>query len=85
MAKNQNQNISLTAENVVLLKAYRTETVQYFSDIDAAKEELKLIVEAAADKTGIPKNVINKWFTLAYKSKTAEFLEHAAIMETLSE
>lgn len=84
MNTTNNQIINLSAENIALLKTYRTETVAHYSDIDSAKDELKLIVEAASDKTGIAKNVINKYFKLCYDAKTQEFLEQAAVIESLN-
>lgn len=85
MTKNTtNQIINLSAENIALLKTYRTETVAHYSDIQQAKDELKLIIEAASDKTGVPKNVISKYFKLCYDAKTQEFLEQAAVIESLN-
>ena len=77
--------INLSAENISLLKAYRTESIAHLSDIAAAKEELKLIVEAAYEKTNVPKNVISKYFQLCYKAKSEEFLEQAAIISSLTQ
>lgn len=85
MTKNTtNQIINLSAENIALLKTYKTESIQYFSDVQQAKDELKLIIEAASDKTGVPKNVISKYFKLCYDAKTQEFLEQAAVIESLN-
>ena len=85
MTKNtNNQLINLSAENIALLKTYRTETVGHYNSIQQAKDELKLIIEAASDKTGVPKNVISKYFKLCYDAKTQEFLEQAAVIESLN-
>lgn len=80
-----NNNITnLSADNLKLLKEYKTEAYSHLADIETANQELKLIVEAAAEKTGIEKKVVSQWFKLAYKAKTEEYLSQAAIIEVLN-
>lgn len=76
--------INLTAENIALLKAYKQESFAAYADLETAKQQLKDIVEAASDKTGLEKRVINKFFKLCYSAKAQEYLEEAAVIEALN-
>jgi len=87
MARTKKQPISLqslTEQQRQTLKSYKTESVAFLSDIDAAKESLKEVIESAAEATGVDKGLVSKFFQMAYKSEIATKKEEIEIIEWLN-
>lgn len=65
---NTNGNtIVMNADQIATLKSYSSEANRCFNAIAQAKEELKEIIIAAADKTELDKKLIRKVFHTRYK------------------
>lgn len=79
-----NQVINLSAENIKLLKEYKQEAFSAFADLEIANQQMKDILNAAHEKTGIEKKDIKCFFSLAYKAKTEQYLSQAALIEALN-
>ena len=58
-----NQVINLSAENIKLLKEYKQEAFSAFADLEIANQQMKDILNAAHDKTGIEKKDIKCFFS----------------------
>ena len=79
------EEIILTSEQRKLLKEYRKEAFSYLQEIQAAKENLKDVVTAAADGTGLEKKVVSKFYNAAFKQDIEAIVAEAEMLQFLSE
>ena len=77
--------MNLTSQQRDDLRPFQKEAYGLLSEITAIKENLKDVVETAANKTGIDKAVVSQHFTLAYKGGLDELQEKVAMQEFLME
>lgn len=77
--------IVLTQTQRDLLKKYRQEAFGYLSEIQAANENLKDVIDAAADGTGIEKKIVSKLFKALFKQTIADIAEEAELLQFLAE
>ena len=68
-----------------ILKEYKKEAFDLLQEIQAAKENLKDVVEAAANGSGLEKGRVSKFFTLAFNDKIDDVIEEAEILQFLRE
>ena len=78
-------NIAVTEEQRQTLKEGYSVVREYFQEIEAAKENIKDAVEALAEKTGLEKAQINKFFTVTYKGTPTKLEEEVELIKFLSE
>lgn len=77
--------ITLTSQQRDLLKQYKTEAFNLFSEQTAIKENIKDLIEAAAEGTGLEKKVVSKLYKALYKDNLKDILEEAETLQFLSE
>lgn len=67
-----------------LLREYTKEAFRLFEQISIAKEELKGVLEAAAEGTKVPKKIIRKYLKSKYDAKVDEAVETGNVFEQLN-
>jgi hypothetical protein len=67
------------------LKPFKVEAYSYYTEADAIKENLKDLVEAAAEKTGIDKKIVAKHFAVSYKGTLDDLNEEVSNLNFLAE
>ena len=77
--------ITLTTEQRAVLQGYRQEAEKALEDALVAKNTLKDIVAASAEKTHLPKRLIAKFYKAKFNSKLEDVLEEAKQLEFLDE
>lgn len=77
--------INLNPAQLEALKAYKQEYFEQASDIETAKENIKEIIEAAVEATGLEKKILTKHYAVSFNEKLPDVLEEASILEFLSE
>lgn len=78
-------DVVLTQYQRDLLKKYRAEAFGYLTEIQAANENLKDVIEAAADGTGLEKKIISKFFKALFKQSIQDIADEAEILQFLAE
>lgn len=77
----------LTLDNASIDSNELTKQLQRFigvqAEIDALKEDIKVIVEEAADKNKMDKATLKKYFTSRYKAQTKEVAEQGALFAAI--
>lgn len=76
---------TLTSEQRDSLKPFTTEAYGYYAEITGIKENIKDLVEAAAEKTGIEKKLVSKHFATKYKGNLDELRDEVDALEFLAE
>ena len=76
---------TLTSEQRDSLKPFTTEAYGYYAEIAGIKENIKDLVEAAAEKTGIEKKLVSKHFATKYKGNLDELRDEVDALEFLAE
>ncbi len=59
--------VNITSQQRDLLAGYTKEAYSLYTEIEAANENIKDIVDAAAEATGLDKTVVKKHFATQYK------------------
>lgn len=77
--------MNLTSEQRDSLKPFAEEAYGFFVEIAAIKENIKDLADAAAEKTGIDKKLVNKHFTTKYKDNLSELRDEVEALEFLAE
>ena len=75
--------MNLTTEQREQLKPFAAEAYGLQTEMAGIKENLKDIVASAAEKTGIDKALINKYFTVRYKDNLDELRDEVEALEFL--
>ena len=78
-------SVVLTQSQRELLKKYRAEAFNYLTEIQGANENLKDVIEAAADGTGLEKKIIGKFFKALFKQSIQDIADEAEILQFLAE
>ena len=76
---------TLTSEQRDSLKPFATEAYGYYAEIAGIKENIKDLVEATAEKTGIEKKLVSKHFATKYKGNLDELRDEVDALEFLAE
>jgi hypothetical protein len=76
---------TLTSEQRDALKPFKTEAYNYYTEADAIKENLKDLIESAAEKTGIDKKRVAKHFAVSYKGTLGDLNEEVSDLNFLAE
>ena len=77
--------MNLTTEQREQLKPFAAEAYSLQTEMAGIKENIKDVVEAAAEKTGIDKALVKKFFTVQYKANLKELEQEVDILKFLSE
>lgn len=77
--------MNLTSEQRDSLKPFAVEAYDYYGEIAGIKENIKDLVEAAAEKTGIDKKLVGKHFATKYKGNLEELRDEVDALEFLAE
>ena len=77
--------MNLTTTQRESLKPFASEAYSFYVEIAAIKENIKDIVEAAAEKTGIDKKLVSKHFATKYKGNLEELRDEVDALEFLAE
>lgn len=77
--------MNLNSEQRTSLKPFASEAYGLYAEITAIKENIKDIVEAAAEKTGIEKKLVAKHFATKYKGNLEELRDEVDALEFLAE
>lgn len=77
--------MNITTEQKNLLKPFEASAYELYAEAQAIKENLKDLVEAAAEKTGLDKTVVSTRFQIRYKDDLAEREEKIEIQKFLAE
>lgn len=67
------------------MKPFASEAYGYYAEIAGIKENIKDLVEAAAEKTGIEKKLVAKHFATKFKGNLDEIRDEADALEFLAE
>lgn len=68
-----------------VLRQYTREAFGHFDAMNTAKEELKQMIEAAAEGTKLPKKLIRKYLKAKYDAKVKETTELGNLFSALDE
>lgn len=77
--------MNLTSEQRTSLKPFTSEAYGFYAEIAGIKENIKDLVEAAAEKTGIEKKLVAKHFATKYKGNLGEIRNEVDALEFLDE
>jgi len=76
---------ALTSTQRDALKPFKAEAYNYYTEADAIKENLKDLVESAAEKTGVEKKLVAKHFAVSYKGTLGDLNEEVSNLNFLAE
>ena len=77
--------MNLTSDQRNSLKPFAAEAYGYYAEIAGIKENIKDLVESAAEKTGIDKKLVVKHFSVKFKGNLDELRDEVDALEFLSE
>jgi predicted solute-binding protein len=80
-----NENVTVAGITIVSaeLRQYTDDSFRILNAAESYKTEFTDMVAAAAEKTGLPKKVLSKYFKARFKEATKEATEQGEIFEAL--